>query len=394
MTSPQDIADLLRHRLNFADVRILAQSVRFQLNVDDLGIDLHGWQTSIYHPIFDALVMESKHHGLVLAQNTYLSSFAYNVIAAWDYYFDDGDSWKTDFAHPLGKALRMNFKKFFAEQILRRTQNLFGIGMLLETLLYEEEIMYPVLVATRDSQQISGGVGVDSSKDLKSIADWMTGLVLYHELGHIVRRELPNFRALLLEDFPEAAQRLPAIWDLHGASAEEFECDAFAVGMALHSSEPSLTKTEAYRLTILGFVIFAALHALDLSAKATAIDSPAEAEDPDRENIFNAMGGGTYSIGTYQMLQRDRSQAVRLLVEGMAALEGADVYGSHGRFRIPHTLIEDLENFIPTIVDGTDIRIRGKCEMMARALHGYRQGIEYLAWRSKMCTGSTEANQV
>lgn len=387
MTTAKDIEQLLRHRLNFKDIKILAEAVGFDLQAPELGIDLRGWQTSIYHPVFDPVVMESKHHGVVLASNTYLSSFTYNLVAAWDYYFDGTVAWKTDPGHPLAKALRMNCKKFFAEQILRRTYNLFGIAILLETLLYEEEIMYPVLAASAGSRQKLTSLPHPSAEELSGIASWMTGLVLHHELGHIVHRKMPDFRSQLLEDFPESARQLTQMWDVHQGSAEEFECDAFAVGMGLRGATTGLSDAEKYRLTILGFAVFAALHALDLSAAATAKDAPAETEDPGRMNIRQTMGGGSYVIGTYPKLQRDRAQAVRLLVEAMAQGEQIDVYAGEGRFNIPATIVEDLERFLPTIIEGTDIRLRGKCEMMARALHGYKEGIEYLVWRSKTYTG-------
>lgn len=383
MTTAADIDRLLRHLLSNHDLKILATPVPFELQAAELNLDIRGWQTSVYHPVFDAVVLRSKQHGVVLAQNTYLASFAYNLIAAWDHYYDGTDAWRCDVSHALGKALRMNFKKFLAEQILRRTHNLFGIAILLETLLYEEAIMYPVLAATRGDHLAADNRKHATREELTAIANATTGLVLNHELGHLVRDKVPDFRKRLLEELPPGVDGLATIWDRHDGLAEEFECDAFAVGMVIRALEEKLSRQEAYRLTILGFAIFAALHALDLSAQATAIDSPAEHEAPERDNYLDSMSGASFQIGPCPPLQTDRAYAVRLLVEMVADANGVDLYEPAGRFQLSKTFTQDLEAFLPTIIEGTDNRLRGKCEMIARALHGHSEGIDYLAWRSK-----------
>ncbi len=387
MRSAEKVERFLRLRFGLEDDGILAKPVPFRLADDKTGIDIEGWQTSVYHPALEALALRSRHHGLIVAPNTYLSSFAYNLIASWDYYFDGNEHWKTDPAHRLARALRLHFKKFFAEQILRRTHNLFGIAIFLETLLYEEEIMYPVLAKIAGAHFALEKASHPSKEQLQVIANWMTGLVLRHELGHVFDDEIDNFRDAVLRKLAESVEKLGKVWGEHPENSDEFLCDAFAVAMTLQHPEGCLSREEAYRLTILGFAAFAALHALDLSAHVTAKESPGKTEDPDRGNVLSSMTGASYSIGAFEKLQRDRAQAVRLLVEAMAEAGGAQVYGSEGRFQIPPTIVEDFETFLPTIVEGTDLRVRGKCEMLARALHGHQEGINYLVWRSKTYSG-------
>lgn len=392
VTTAADVAQLVRHRLAFRDVRLLAEPVPFHLRVDELGVDLAGWQTSVYHEAFDPVTLQSKRHGLILVPNTYLSSFAYNVVAAWHHYADGSRAWTSDPDHPLARALRFNLKKFYAEQILRRTHNLFGIAVFLETLLYEEAVMYPVLAAVGGPQFADTPAGL-TAEELNVISGWLTRLVFTHEVGHVVHDD--HFRDRLLENLPSKAHSLAGLWDAYGPAAEEFECDALAVAMALAPEAVKVPLVEACRLTLLGFTAFAALHTLDLSAKATAANSPASSEDSERGNVLSSMSGASYTIETVPALQRDRAYAVRRLVELIAEDRAVDLYShtwpdvagdphaANGRFPISPTLMDDMEEFLPTIIEGTDPRVRGKCEMLARALHGHPEGIDYLAWRSK-----------
>ena len=101
------------------------------LSLPEYGIELKGSQLSIYHPAFDAWVSRSKKLGVILAENTYLSSFAYNMGAVWLKHGHEHSLLNNQDSCLLARLMRYNFKKFFAEQILRRTHNIFGIGDIL-----------------------------------------------------------------------------------------------------------------------------------------------------------------------------------------------------------------------------------------------------------------------
>lgn len=100
----------------------------------DAGAQLENgfYFVSLYDEKIDANVVRTK-RGIVIINNTYLASFAYNVFLCCLYH--PGLPW----AAPATTALlKHNFKKFFAEQLLYFRNNIFSRAVLLETLLFEQ----------------------------------------------------------------------------------------------------------------------------------------------------------------------------------------------------------------------------------------------------------------
>ena len=348
------------------------------LSLPEYGIELKGSQLSIYHPAFDAMVLRSKKLGVILAENTYLSSFAYNIGAVWLKHGHEHSLLNNQDSCSLARLMRYNFKKFFAEQILHRTHNIFGIGIFLETLLYEEAEMRTILA----SDQISA---IDR-QHLDAIARLMTSLILFHETAHIYRDRIPKFKNAIFKDAPKECMDIAAEWDnLPEAVAIELECDAFSTLMMSWQTFQPLDIKSIFRFVVLGFALFAALQSLDRSAAETATRYPASAEDSRRDNILNDMAGAEFVVGKDEFMLY-RAAAVARLVEILARHEKVQLYDEGGTPCLPSNIVQLLGDFIPDIVTATHPSYRGMCEMVARALHGHDDGINYLLWRSKKFT--------
>lgn len=124
---------------------------------------------NLYNAKIDSNVVTSK-RGLILIHNTYLPSFAYNLLLCW-MLCAGGERFD------LGRLLRHHFKKFFGEQLLRSNPNgIFSRAVYLETLLHDQVCMVPVFEAK--SRQ------PDLDRRATLASQLMSSAVSFHELGH------------------------------------------------------------------------------------------------------------------------------------------------------------------------------------------------------------------
>ena len=107
-----------------------------------------------------------------IISNGFLTSHAYNLALTW--------LWRYRAPGPeragLGAALRHNYKKFFAECVLAHENRLIGRALLIETLMYEQDLMQPMF----DAVAADPGLGQIASE----IAQLMSSLAAQHELTH------------------------------------------------------------------------------------------------------------------------------------------------------------------------------------------------------------------
>ena len=97
------------------------------------------------------------------------------------------------------------------------------------------------------------------------------------------------------------------------------------------------------------------------------------------------MAGAEFAVGKDEFMLY-RAAAVARLVEILARREKVQLYDEGGAPCLPSNIVQLLGNFILDIVTATHPSYRGMCEMVARALHGHDDGINYLLWRSKKFT--------
>jgi len=375
MSTTDPVFEIIRARFASRDLRFLSEVMAFELPIPGADQPIKGKQLSVYQPAFDAVICRSRKHGVILAQNTYLSSFAYNAAAVWLKYGHEHERLASGEESALRRLMRYNLKKFYAEQILRRTRNVFGLAIFLETLLYEQWEMEAIL----EGPELSDG----DKQEHEAIASLMTSLVLFHETGHIYADHVPNFRGELRKALPETFLPVTMSWDAYGEKGQtEFECDALAVLSAVQEKNELLAPAAKLRLIVLGFVLFAALHSLDRSAEETARVHPASEEKDTRGDILGALPGASYVIGTDPFMQ-ERARCVLKLAETLAERDGLDLYSSAATPVLPPKMLEFFEEFVPEIIADRHPQYRGMCEMLARALHGHNDSIDYLVWRSK-----------
>ncbi|MGH8559284.1 MAG: hypothetical protein ACRESZ_17920 [Methylococcales bacterium] len=363
--------DFVRKQIPNVEDFFLSEAIHFNYPIPELEFDLTGHQLSIYTEVWDAKMFRSRHHGNIIVNNTYLSSFAYNIAAVWVHHGDEYEHLKSNKDCKLVQLLAYNLKKFFAEQIMRRSNCVFGSAIFLETLLYEEHLMVPVIKAADDNEKLSALYNY--------FQNLMSSLLLFHEVGHIVRNKRNDMLKLMQQDI--AMEEFGSFWSgYHDKLQIEFECDAFAVLSLIRQRE--LTSLEmSLKIIAFAFVVFAVMSSIDKSAEATAIQTPSSSEE-DLDNVLGDMAGANFSVGI-DKLAVVRAQSVQLIVKSVAKQNNIKLFEPHSDFLLYDDMAEVLTQFSLNIITRDNPPYRGKCEMLARALRGNPRGMRYLRLRSK-----------
>jgi hypothetical protein len=363
--------DFVRKQIPNIEDFFLSEAIPFYYPISELGFDLTGHQLSIYTEVWDAKMFRSRHHGNIIVNNTYLSSFAYNIAAVWVHHGSEYEQLKRKEDCQLVRLLTYNLKKFFAEQIMRRSNCVFGSAIFLETLLYEEHLMVPVIKAADDNEKMSA-----LYNDFQNL---MSSLLLFHEIGHIVRDKRNDMLQLMQQDV--AMERLGNFWShYHDKLQIEFECDAFAA-LSLIRQRGLISLEMSLKIIAFAFVIFAVMSSIDKSAEATAIQTPSSSEE-DLDNVLSDMAGADFSVGIDELAVA-RAQSVQLIVKSVAEQNNINLFEPHSDLLLYDDMAEVLTQFSLNIITRDNPPYRGKCEMLARALRGNPRGMRYLRLRSK-----------
>jgi hypothetical protein len=349
----------------------------FSLPLPGIDTALTGQHYSIYDESFDAVVYRSKRLGLIVANNTYLSSFAYNLAIVWALYGHQHDQLLSDPDCALARLLRYNLKKFFAEQLLRRTDTAFARGIFLETLLFDERAMRPLFAQARTDTALA--------ERFRFFSDLFSSLLLNHEIGHIVGDAVADFAGELANELGgnmAGDYEAPSGWA--PAAQREFECDMFAVLMAWRGRDPSVEPRFLLRTIAFAFAVSACMINLDKSAEATAAAHPESAEPDLLDEIYAQLPGAAFTMGR-DPFAGARAHAVARLCRRLAP-SFSDPFASDQEFPFHPGLIEALAEFAAGVIDHQNVDERGLCELVARSLHGHPRGTRYLRLRSKMFT--------
>jgi hypothetical protein len=268
-----------------------------------------------------------------IISNGFLASHAYNLALtlAWR---------QADSAAVRLAALRHNYKKFFAECVLRARNRLIGRAMLLETLLYEQDLMAPMFAAARHDPKWAETAGV--------VANLMTSLPGYHELAHYFRRRggADQFRDAERSLFAGSAAPMLAVLERQygGAFAEEVRCDAFAAHQAVCSLEGGATEydlTTQARMIALAFLLFAHLVSLEKSAQATATANTEEDHVIDLASEIRPKTPFTFVQGRSQ--DHDvRTRSIVDLLNRYLDDRGKALFGDDGPFPLPTSVPDEL----------------------------------------------------
>lgn len=327
---------------------------------------------SLYDERIDANVVEGP-GGFVLIQNTYLPSFAYNLLLCWIY------SERT--SAPDAERRRLlahNFKKFYAEQLLRRHDGIFARAVFLETLLYEQSCMVPVFAELERDPEL-GNLA-------RRISELMSSAVSLHELGHFMLKRGPGVWEDALQ-WEKGAVR-PLYDEVRDRWAPEFvtefQCDVLSViaSLAAPDGAEEAPRDIVLRGMVFAYAAFAVLFSLEKSASHTAAEHQRVQDEVDFRSIAKLERNYDFVVGVDQPMV-ERARCVERLCRTVCEMHGMNLNESTGPFRLEPGLLDDLLAHVDTVMDSGDRNARDMSLLMAEALHDHPRGTEYLYLRSK-----------
>lgn len=336
---------------------------------------------NLYDETIDSNVIRTP-RGLVMIHNTYLPSFAYNLLLCW---LLGADPVRGLPVPDLARLLRHNFKKFYAEQLLHRINNMFSRAVFLETLLFEQACMVPVFRAQAADPGLSERAALGSQI--------MSSAVSFHELGHYHLGHDPRAWEASLGSFAAAVGPLyDRVRDTYPpAFVEEFQCDVLSVLSCLTQYGGTGDRAFCLRATAFAFAAFAVLSSLTKSAGASAADQRRTADDIDFGGIEKRHRDYTFTLG----IDRDfvaRARLVLELCDRLAGRDGQTVTDAPGPFPLPATVLDDLLAHVDGVMDCDDRNAREMSLLVAESLHDHPRGLEYLYLRSKTFRFGSQRN--
>lgn len=344
---------------------------------EQAGLDEGFSYISLYDEKIDSNVIRTR-TGLIVIDNSYLPSFAYNLALCSVYV----NSTTQPEAHRT-VLLKNNFKKFFAEQLLFKHNNSFSRAIFLETLLYEERSMRPVFTAAREIPALG-----ETARLLSQI---MSSLVVNHELGHIYLNKAGSQWASLYGDhLLIVSQIIQFATESYGdAFATELKCDLIALNSALHLHQQHKGMLFCLRAVAFGFGAFAVMTSLTKSAEHTAGLQKGFTESIDLKSIKKSHIEFNYDIIPFtDMIERAR--LVIRVCEDIATLNKYNLYGSNGEFSLQQDFFEELLEITAQVMETDDLAAREMSLLVAQAFDQHPDGINYLYLRSKVYTSERD----
>ena len=293
---------------------------------------------------------------------------------------------------PRSKLFAHNFKKFFAECILEMRNALIGRALLIETLMYEQELMAPLFPKDRP------GPGIERSFDL--LLKIAFDLARYHEFVHFgieqtrLRGEATDIGGLFAGRLqPE----VDSFREKYGEElAEELVCDAAAAETVMRNmtqASDGLSSVTVRRMIVFSIRCFAHLASLQRSALETAEAAAAEDDRIQLGAVERPKEPFSFAIGRDTGLDLRGDVLIRLLAAD-AEDAGQVLFGDDAEFPLTSESLAELDeafaNFMepcrdsPVGLTGTDMARRGLAQLLAEALHGADDGARHLLWRSKV----------
>jgi hypothetical protein len=366
-------------------VRLLHPSARYTALAPIAAGQLEGEETGqsfAYVSLYDHKVgSQTRPIGdrLVIINNTYLSSFAYNVGLCHLIGAASGMS-----VEDLARLYRHNFKKFFAEQVVYLRNVLIGRSLLIETILYEQDLMVRAFAGV-----VAGGF----EEKGRQIAELASGIVSYHELMHYFEARDPRFETGYRTEVGNGFEDIEEeVFRLGGSGLRtEFRCDLAATRINLR--QPTIfPRADLLRLQLFSFYVLAELVSLTKSAVATAaaaVDEEAyidlaSAEPPQHAFVFKIGRDGDFDA---------RVDAQEKVLARIAEQEGIALFADASGFpltRQTRSLLQaaqgsigDVDDAPPQGLTGTDAQRRGLAQILSESLKGSDEGVDFLLWRSK-----------
>lgn len=312
----------------------------------------------------------------IIVHNTYLSSFAYNLGLCWLYSLhklNTGIDLNNNFAKNL---LKHNYKKLFAEQLFYFRNTIFSRSILLETLLYEQEIMVDVFTERTANESLD--------KSATFLSNLFSSLLSNHELAHIYldsegvfwQEYISKQDQDVIAFFEEIKNKYPKSFE------EELACDIIAVLNCIEQYHIDFDKGFLLNSIIWGFSSYATIYSLVKSAKYTINQQKAIEETVDFKSITSNKMDYDYFIGE----DKDFIERARIMIELCTRIgmrEGIDLFQHQKDFPIPQSILRDSIGYLDEVMINNDENARKMSMLVAESLFNHDSGSEYLYLRSK-----------
>lgn len=307
---------------------------------------------------------------LILIQNTYLSSFAYNLGLCWLYSILESK----DYSISNNYLLKHNFKKFFAEQLYYFKNNIFSRAILLETLLFEQEIMVNVFEKRNQNAELD--------KKANFIANLFSSLLSNHELAHFYldeqgkfwREFISNQNAIIQDFYATIKGKYPLRFE------EEIKCDIISVISSVNQEEEE--RSFVLNCIIWGFTCFSVMYSLMKSAKHTIKQQKGIDETVDFNSIESIKRNYDFFLGRDEDFI-ERAKNIISLCSLIAESENLLIFEKQREFPIPKSILDNLLDYIDVIMENYDMNSRKMSMLVAESLSKHEVGMEYLYLRSK-----------
>jgi len=329
---------------------------------------------SLYDEEIASNVIRTK-NGIILIDNSYLSSFAYNLALSRVYAVSMQESTGTDEA----LLLRYNLKKFYGEQLFSKHNDSFSRAVLLETLLYEEKHMRPVFASIKDN--------ADFQYTASTLSQIMSSLVVNHEMGHYYLDHSPEIcEPVFLKNQTAITPILNFAEVEYGKPfATEVKCDVIAVYSVLHLHEKTSGLLFCLRAIAFGFAAFAATSSLAKSAAYTAASHRKIQEEIDLTSIKKTHIDFDYAIGK-DLDFIERAKLVIQLCANIAQVNGMNLFSNEPAFPLQDNILDHILSIMDQVMESSDPLEREMALLVSQGFHGHPDGIDYLYLRSKVYT--------
>lgn len=323
-----------------------------------------------------------------IMSNGFLASHTYNLALVFAFHGSN-----------IQAALRHNFKKFYAECALFRSNCLIGRGLLIETLAYEQDLMRPLFSAAAEDALLA-----NKATSLSSV---MSGILNGHEMWHYFQHRATQICVVEAETlYSGALARIFKEMTEQGAGDEAVEttCDGMGAWNVWRDDSDYVKEVpdplSRLRLCAFGFLCFGELVSLQRSAWCTADIATKEDQSIALTSELRPKNAFTLARGRDQKMDARVATIINLL-DGEARRRGATLFGDDPWFSLPPDtpamLRDAFENFdallteAPTGLTGTDLVRRQMSQLLAESLHNHPDGAEHLLWRSKKFLSGGEA---
>lgn len=291
--------------------------------------------------------------GFYIINNTYLSSFAYNLYLGVMLYHGDNISTER-------KILCHNLKKFYAEQMFCIYNCIFSRAILIETML-EEENMRTVFTKIKGDNSLT--------QQAKNVASIMNSLISFHELGHHIYQNT-NGWSLYVAKLSHNEQSF--IYSVESKYPhlffEEIKCDILAVNSCIENMQQGENLKDILNIIIFGYAAFSAMFSLVKSAKVTVNEIRQKyVESIDFNSIKTIHRDYPYTIGVdFDFKERTTImiQYCQVIAENHKIILNDDMDDNLHPNRITNYLLSALDE-------------------ISESLCGHFKGAEFLYLRSK-----------